>query len=171
MQRGEGGDGQGLSDEEIKTAATSELKKLFRPEFLNRVDETIVFKSLSEDEIAQIVELMIDDLRQRLIAQNMSINLSKAACAYVAKEGTNVTYGARPLRRAIQRLIEDPLSEQILEGKYKSGSVIKVDVKDKKLEFSATKGKIPELKKKDSIARDTELILKDFGLSNTGIEK
>ena len=165
------GDGKGLSDEEIKTAATSELKKLFRPEFLNRVDETIVFKSLGEKEIIQIVDLMVDDLRQRLIAQNMTINLTKAACEVVAKEGTNVTYGARPLRRAIQRLIEDPLSEEILAGKWKDGSVIMVDAKDGKLKFSAGKGEIPAPKQKDTIARDTELILKDYGLSNTGIQK
>ena len=111
------GDGKGLSDDEIKTAATAELKKLFRPEFLNRVDETIVFKSLTDENIRQIVGLMIDDLRQRLIAQNMTINLSDAATKYVAEQGTNTAYGARPLRRAIQRLIEDPLSEQILEGR------------------------------------------------------
>ena len=165
------GDGKGMSDEEIKSAATSELKKLFRPEFLNRVDETIVFKSLGEKEIIQIVDLMVDDLRERLIAQNMSINLTKAACKLIAKEGTNVTYGARPLRRAIQRLIEDPVSEEILAGKYKDGSVIKVDAKDDKLTFTAAKGKIPQPKKKDTIARDTELILKDFGLSNTGVQK
>ena len=114
---------------------------------------------------------MVDDLRERLIAQNMSINLTKAACKLIAKEGTNVTYGARPLRRAIQRLIEDPVSEEILAGKYKDGSVIKVDAKDDKLTFTAGKGKIPEPKKKDTIARDTELILKDFGLSNTGVQK
>ncbi|MDO5328682.1 MAG: ATP-dependent Clp protease ATP-binding subunit [Coriobacteriia bacterium] len=161
------GDGEGLSDEEIKTAATSELKKLFRPEFLNRVDETIVFKSLSKEQIAEIVKLMIDDLRDRLIDHNMTINLTKAACKLVAEEGTNVTYGARPLRRAIQRLIEDPLSEQILEGKWGDGSVIVADAKDDKIIFSAGTGKIPERKKKDSIARETELVLKDFGLSNT----
>ena len=99
----------------------AEMKKLFRPEFLNRIDEIIVFKSLTAEQIGEIVKLMVADLRERLIAQNMSINLSDAACKLIAKEGTDATYGARPLRRAIQRLLEDPLSEEILEGKWTSG--------------------------------------------------
>lgn len=166
------GDGKGLSDEEIKSHATSKLKKLFRPEFLNRIDETIVFKSLTEGELVQIVALMIDDLRQRLIEQHMSINLTKKASELIVKEGTNLTYGARPLRRAIQRLVEDPLSEQILQGAWHEGNVIKVDV-DKtgdKLEFSLGQGEIPPPKKKDNIARETELIVKDYDLENTGFE-
>ena len=121
---------RGLSDKEIKTRVMSELKKLFRPEFLNRVDEIIVFKSLTSEEIVKIVGLMVDDLRQRLIAQNMTINLSKEASEYIAKEGTDTTFGARPLRRAIQRLLEDPLSEEILEGKWTSGSVIEVSLEE-----------------------------------------
>ena len=103
-------DGQaGLSDDEIKSRVMSEMKKLFRPEFLNRLDEIIVFKSLTEEQISQIVELMVADLRDRMISQNMTINLTPAAVSFIAKEGTDTTYGARPLRRAIQRLLEDPI--------------------------------------------------------------
>ena len=107
----------GLNDDEIKTRVMSEVKRLFRPEFLNRIDEIIVFKSLTEDEIVEIVNLMVADLRDRLIEQNMTINMSDAANRLIAKEGTDLSFGARPLRRAIQRLLEDPISEQILEGK------------------------------------------------------
>ena len=159
----------GLSDKEIKSRVMSEVKKLFRPEFLNRVDEIIVFKSLSADEINEIVKLMVADLRERLIAQNMSINLTDAACSLLAKEGTDTAYGARPLRRAIQRLLEDPLSEQILEGKWTSGSVIDVDEKDGKLVFSLGSGAIPAPRKRDSIAREAELLLTNYDLSHAGM--
>ncbi|MGI6105504.1 MAG: ATP-dependent Clp protease ATP-binding subunit [Raoultibacter sp.] len=159
----------GLSDKEIKSRVMSEMKKLFRPEFLNRIDEVIVFKSLTEDEIAQIVGLMVADLRERLIAQNMSINLSEAATKFVAKEGTDVTFGARPLRRAIQRLLEDPISEQVLEGRWTSGSIIDVDLKDGELVFTAGSGTIPAPRKRDTIAKETELLLTNFDLGNAGV--
>ena len=163
-------DGQaGLSDKEIKSRVMSEVKKLFRPEFLNRVDEIIVFKSLTPAEIGEIVKLMVADLRERLIAQNMSINLSDAACALLAKEGTDTAYGARPLRRAIQRLLEDPLSEEILEGKWTSGSVIDVDAKNGELVFSQGSGAIPAPRKRDSIAREAELLLTNFDLGHAGM--
>jgi ATP-dependent Clp protease ATP-binding subunit ClpC len=166
---GFGGDGTtGLSDKEIKSRVMSELKKLFRPEFLNRIDEVIVFKSLTKDEIAEIVKLMVGDLRERLIAQNMTINLTDAACRYVAEQGTDTTFGARPLRRAIQRLLEDPISEQVLEGKWTSGSVIDVDYKEGELVFTAGTGSIPAPRKRDSIAQDAELLLKGYDLGNTG---
>ncbi|WP_139653718.1 ATP-dependent Clp protease ATP-binding subunit [Raoultibacter phocaeensis] len=159
----------GLSDKEIKSRVMSEMKKLFRPEFLNRIDEIIVFKSLTEDEIAQIVNLMVAELRERLISQNMTINLSDAASKYIAKEGTDAAFGARPLRRAIQRLLEDPISEQILEGKWTSGSVIDVDYLDGELTFEAGSGSIPAPRKRDSIAKDTELLLTNFDLANAGV--
>ena len=159
----------GLSDKEIKSRVMSEVKRLFRPEFLNRIDEIIVFKSLTPEQIGRIVKLMVADLRERLIAQNMSINLSEAACELIAKEGTDTTYGARPLRRAIQRLLEDPLSEQILEGKWTSGSVIDVDVQDGELVFSQGSGAIPAPRKRDSLAREAELLLTSFDLGHAGM--
>ncbi len=162
-------DQNGLSDKEIKSRVMSELKKLFRPEFLNRIDEIIVFKSLTEDEIVSIVELMVSDLRERMIAQNMSINLDDAARRLIAKEGTDSAYGARPLRRAIQRLLEDPLSEQILEGRWASGSIVDVTVEDGKLVFNEGTGSIPAPRKRDSIAREAELLLTDFDLGHAGV--
>ena len=166
-----GNDHAGLSDKEIKSRVMAEMKKLFRPEFLNRIDEIIVFKSLTDEQIARIVELMVADLRERMIAQNMSINLTPAATKLIAKEGTDTTFGARPLRRAIQRLLEDPLSEQILEGKWQSGSIVDVDVDEsgENLEFKQGSGVVPAPRKRDSIARDAELLLTNYDLGHAGL--
>lgn len=126
-----------LSDAEIKSRAMGELKKLFRPEFLNRVDEIVVFKSLTSAQIRGIVDLMVGELRNRLIGQGMSIELTDAAKDLLAKEGTDPVYGARPLRRAIQTLIEDPLAEQLLENGWGAGDIVLVDVgEDGKLAFA-----------------------------------
>ncbi len=160
---------KGLSDKEIQSRVMSELKKMFRPEFLNRIDEIIVFKSLTEEQIVDIVRLMIGDLRERMIEQNMSINLTDEACKLVAKEGTDTTFGARPLRRAIQRLIEDPLSEQILEGRWTSGMIVEVDAKDGELVFEQGSGDIPEPRKRDTIAQEAELLLRDYDLGHASI--
>ncbi|MBR3181116.1 MAG: ATP-dependent Clp protease ATP-binding subunit [Eggerthellaceae bacterium] len=157
---------RGLSDKEIQSRVMAELKKMFRPEFLNRIDEIIVFKSLTEEQIIQIVRLMVGDLRERMIAQNMSINLTDEACKLIAKEGTDITFGARPLRRAIQRLLEDPLSEQILEGRWTSGMIVDVDAVDGELVFSEGSGEIPEPRKRDTIAQEAELLLRDFDLGH-----
>ena len=159
----------GMDDKEMKQRVMGEVKKLFRPEFLNRIDEIIVFKSLTEEEIVKIVDLMIADLRERLIEQNMTINLTPEASRFVAKEGTDLSFGARPLRRAIQRLIEDPLSEQLLEGRWSSGSVIDVDVEDGKLVFNAGSGSIPAPRKRDTIAAEAELLLAGYDLGHAGI--
>ncbi len=141
----------GLTDKEIKSRVTTELKKAFRPEFLNRVDEIVVFTSLKPEQIRGIVDLMIMDLRDRLIAQGMSIELTPEARELIAKEGTDPVYGARPLRRAIQTLIEDPLSEELLGGSWKTGDIVLVGVADGKLTFEHTAGEIPEPRKRTSM--------------------
>ncbi|MGN0055268.1 MAG: ATP-dependent Clp protease ATP-binding subunit [Atopobiaceae bacterium] len=135
----------GLSDKEIHSRVMAELKKLFRPEFLNRVDEIVVFKSLTTQQLRGIVDLMIADLRDRLIANGMSIQLTDEARDLVARKGTDKIYGARPLRRAIQTMIEDPLSEELLEGKWGAGDIIQVDVAPggEELSFSKGMGEIP----------------------------
>lgn len=159
----------GMDDKEIKSRVMSEVKKLFRPEFLNRIDEIIVFKSLTEDEIVRIVDLMVAELRERLIEQNMTINLTPEASRFIAKEGTDLSFGARPLRRAIQRLIEDPLSEEILEGKWTSGSVIEADLEDDHLVFTPGTGSIPAPRKRDTIAAEAELLLAGYDLGHAGL--
>ena len=143
----------GLSDKEITSRVMSELKKLFRPEFLNRVDEIVVFKSLTGEQLRGIVDLMVAELRDRLVAQGMSIELTDAARDLVSKEGADPVYGARPLRRAIQTLIEDPLSEELLQGGWAAGDIVKVRAKDGKLVFDKETGPIPAPRRRESMAR------------------
>jgi len=154
--------GDSLSDKEINSRVMTEMKKLFRPEFLNRIDEVIVFKSLTKEQIGLIVELMVSDLRDRLITQNMSLRLSKEAREYIAAEGTDTAFGARPLRRAIQRLLEDPISEGVLEGRWEEGKIIVADFKDDEIIFSIEEGEIPKPRKRDTMAREAELITPIF---------
>ena len=139
------GNNAGLSDTDIKQRVTAELKRQFRPEFLNRVDEIVVFKSLSKEQLRDIVNLMVADLRRRLVMEGMSIELTDAARDFVAQEGTDAVYGARPLRRAIQTLIEDPLAEELLEGGWSAGEIVLVDFDEEghKLSFAHGTGDIP----------------------------
>jgi ATP-dependent Clp protease ATP-binding subunit ClpC len=111
----------------MKDKVMAELKKSFRPEFLNRIDETIVFHSLTEENIAQIVSLMAEELRKRLKEQEVDFILTDKAKAFLAKEGFDPAYGARPLRRAIQKHIEDRLSEELLMGKISKGDNLTID--------------------------------------------
>ncbi|WP_077598490.1 ATP-dependent Clp protease ATP-binding subunit [Olsenella urininfantis] len=138
----------GLSDREINSRVMSELKRLFRPEFLNRVDEVVVFKSLTGEQLRGIVDLMVGDLRRRMVAQGMSIELTDAAKDFLAKEGTDPIYGARPLRRAIQTHIEDPLSEELLQGRWHAGDIVLVDVAGEALSFSRGEGEIPAIEER-----------------------
>ena len=116
------------SYERMKNKVNDELKTHFRPEFLNRIDDIIVFHQLSEDEIVEIVDLMIDKLDLRLKDKDMAIELTPAAKALLAKRGYDPVLGARPLRRTIQREIEDPMSEKMLFGDLKPGEIVIVDV-------------------------------------------
>ncbi len=111
----------------MKGKVNEELKQHFRPEFLNRVDDVIVFPQLSRDEILQIVDLMVAKLDGRLADQALAIELSPAAKQLLADKGYDPVLGARPLRRALQREIEDVLSEKLLFGEFHSGEVIIVD--------------------------------------------
>ncbi len=114
--------------ERMKTKVVEELKQHFRPEFLNRIDDTIVFHQLSEDEIVQIVDLMLNRVDAQLRNKDMGLELTPAAKALLAKKGYDPVMGARPLRRTIQREIEDILSEKILFGDLKAGQIVVVDV-------------------------------------------
>ena len=115
------------SYESMKAKVNEELKQHFRPEFLNRVDETIVFHQLSPEDIQNIVDLMIAEIDARLADRDMGIELTPAARTLIAKRGFDPVLGARPLRRAIQREIEDPVAEQILFGELTAGSIVVVD--------------------------------------------
>lgn len=118
---------------QMKTKVMSELKRTFRPEFLNRVDEVIVFHSLSFENIKEIVTLMVNELRNRLKEQGIDFILTKEAMNFLAKEGFDPNFGARPLRRAIQKHIEDKLSEELLKGNVKKGDSVTIDMEDGQL--------------------------------------
>jgi len=118
------------SYDRMKTHVMEELRRTFRPEFLNRVDEIIVFRSLSRDQITAIVEILLDRLRREIRGQGMSLTMTDAARELLANEGFDPQYGARPLRRAIQRLVEDPLSDDMLRGKFHAGDEIVLDARD-----------------------------------------
>ncbi len=113
------------------------LRQHFRPEFLNRVDEIIIFDRLSDDDLKQIVDIQLKRLITRLEKQKITLELTDAAKAFIAREGYDPVYGARPLKRAIQRRILDPLSLEILAGKFHEGQTIKVDATDGALTFTA----------------------------------
>lgn len=121
--------------EKLKETVTEEMKKAFRPEFLNRIDETIVFAHLSQEEIRQIVDLMLKDLFKRLAERELSVEVTDEVKDHLAKNGYSEAYGARPLRRLIQRKIEDMLAEEILSGKYAQGDTIVIKLVDDKIAF------------------------------------
>ena len=114
--------------ESIKGRITDELKRAFRPEFLNRVDETIIFQALTHDEIKQVVELMVERVGKQVATKGMDFSVTDAAKELLAKEGFDPQYGARPLRRAVQRLVEDPLAEEVLLGRFLANDTVVVDV-------------------------------------------
>ena len=111
------------------------LKDTFRPEFLNRVDEIVVFKQLTTDELMQIVDLMLSDTQKALSEKDIKMNISDDAKKYLLDKGTDVKYGARPLRRAIQRYLEDELSDMILKSELTNGGTINVSTENDRLKF------------------------------------
>ena len=111
----------------MKAQVTETLRLQFRPEFLNRIDEVIVFHALTDADLAAIVDLLLADLQRRLAAQDLVLELTPAARALIARDGYDPTYGARPLKRTIQRLVENPLAKALIEGRFKRGQTISVD--------------------------------------------
>jgi len=128
-----------LSYDEIKEKVMSELKQAFRPEFLNRVDEVIVFHKLQKKQIYSIMDLMMSRVQQQLELQGVMIELKKSAKDLLLDKGYDSTMGARPMRRCIQNLIENPISEKLISGEVKSGQKIEVSAKDKKMRFEIKK--------------------------------
>jgi ATP-dependent Clp protease ATP-binding subunit ClpC len=119
-------DEQGLSYDDMKTRVMGDLKKVFRPELLNRIDEIIVFPKLAKDEILQIVDLMLNRLRVQMAEHEVTIELTDEAKDLLVEKGYDPAMGARPLRRAIQRYIEDPLADYVLGRQLQPGSTILV---------------------------------------------
>jgi ATP-dependent Clp protease ATP-binding subunit ClpA len=120
--------GRGDSDYEAMRAQLMETLRLqFRPEFLNRIDEVIVFHALTDAELAAIVDLLLADLQKRLAAQDLTLELTPAARALIGREGHDPAFGARPLRRTIQRLVENPFARALLQGQFKPGDTVMAD--------------------------------------------
>jgi len=126
---------EGAADVEIQMHVREELKGYFRPEFLNRIDETIIFHRLSREDLARIVALQVDILRSRLKERGIGIELTPRAAAQLAADGYDPVYGARPLKRLIQRAIENPLATRILQGQFGDGDTIRVDVAGERFAF------------------------------------
>jgi ATP-dependent Clp protease ATP-binding subunit ClpC len=138
-------DSEAVSYEAIKGKVMDALKKQFRPEFLNRIDETIVFHELTMDEVKEIVDLMLERVREQLKSQAIDLALSDAAKELLAVEGYDPQLGARPLRRAIQRMVEDPLSERVLFSDFTAGTTVLVDVdQDDESQLSFTSVETPD---------------------------
>ncbi len=142
---------EAVSYEKMKEKVNDALKQHFRPEFLNRIDETIVFHELSKDEVTEIVDLMIKRTAVQLEGQGIGIEVTPAAKYHLADKGYDPTLGARPLRRAIQRLVEDPMSERLLHKEFRAGEIVVVDVEDdpestkgeKRIAFRTIEGFVP----------------------------
>ena len=114
----------------------SELKKTFNPEFLNRIDEAVVFKALDHKAVIEIIDILVKEVKVRLDEKNIDLHISEKAKEFIAQEGYSPMYGARPLKRAIQKYIENPLAEDILEGSFAEGSVIQLDMGESELVFN-----------------------------------
>jgi len=131
---------QKLAYETMKEKVLAEMKKTFRPEFINRIDEIIVFHQLTEEQLRSIVELMVKDLQGRLADRKLKIELTEGAKSWLVKEGYDPVYGARPLRRAIERYVENSLSTKLLRGEFSQGDAVMVDLGDDGLTFTVRKG-------------------------------
>ena len=125
------GNTESINKEKIK----SSLNETFRPEFLNRVDEIIVFDSLTNEQLLQIIDLMLKDTKKALANKNIELNVSKEAKEFIISKGTDLKFGARPLRRAIQRYVEDEISDMILKQEVLNGQTINLEFSDQKLNF------------------------------------
>jgi ATP-dependent Clp protease ATP-binding subunit ClpC len=122
----------------MKERLLDEVKKAFKPEFLNRVDDIIVFKSLTKEDLIRIVELEIKDVEARLKDQNIELDLTQEAKDFLIEKGFDRNFGARPLKRTIQRFLEDPMAEEIIRGTFKKGGKVKITAKVDHLVFDLT---------------------------------
>jgi ATP-dependent Clp protease ATP-binding subunit ClpB len=125
------------SPEKVRPLIMNELRNTLRPEFLNRIDEVVIFAPLSRDQITAIVDIQLGYLRRRLEARRMTLEVTDAAKALLAREGYDPTFGARPLKRTIQRLVQDPLALKLLEGEFRDGDTVVVDAEGDQIVFRA----------------------------------
>ncbi len=144
------------SYEHMKDLLTKEVEHQFRPEFLNRVDDIIVFKQLNRDDLKLVIEIELKGVNNRLKDRGVNMEVSEEAKEYLIERGFNPEFGARPLRRIIERMIEDPLSEEILKGSFKEEKLLKVEIRDGHLYFNTTAGKDKEEPKPEEAVSSQE---------------
>ena len=133
--------------EEMRDRVTEAMRASFRPEFLNRIDENIIFHSLTKEQLREIVKLQVQFLEGRLEDKKMSLKFSDPALNWLADMGYDPVYGARPLKRAIQKELETPIAKQILRGELKNGDTIFIDVENERLVFQASDSRISKFVK------------------------
>jgi ATP-dependent Clp protease ATP-binding subunit ClpC len=127
--------------ERMKENLTEEAKKFFRPEFLNRFDDIVVFRSLGKEELTQILELELEKVEKRLTQRNLHFELDESARELLRNQGYDPSYGARPMRRAVEKHLEDPMAEEIIRGNLREGVTVSISAKDDKLVFTQKKTK------------------------------
>jgi ATP-dependent Clp protease ATP-binding subunit ClpB len=149
LQEAKDRDENGMLDSETTQKVLDALRAHFRPEFLNRLDEIIIFKALGKEEIKQIVDIQIERLRSRLGNRQIDIELTDKAKQLLAEEGYDPTYGARPLKRVIQKKIQDVLAVKVLRGEIKDGDKVLIDAKGSELVFTKKKRKEGEKEEKE----------------------
>ena len=155
--------GEGVVDyEDIRSSAMSELKRIFSPEFINRVDDIVVFGALERDEVAAILEIQLGELKARLDEQGLSLSVRPAAKNYLIDKGYEPAFGARPMRRLIQRELEDPLSLMIISGKLASGDTVRVDARDGSITVRVGKKKLKAIGTTDDEPSDDDSLLPEI---------
>jgi ATP-dependent Clp protease ATP-binding subunit ClpC len=125
-----------MNYQQMKEKLLEEVKKTFKPEFLNRIDDVIVFRPLEKEDLYKIIEIEMSEVQERLTEQKVSLELDQTAKDFLVEKGFDPVFGARPLKRTIQRYVEDPLAEDIISGSIKGGSLIKVSREKDKEELS-----------------------------------
>ncbi|GAB1481201.1 ATP-dependent Clp protease ATP-binding subunit [Treponema sp.] len=146
--------------EEIRTAALAELRRLFNPEFINRVDDIIVFHTLNRQQIEAILDIQLAELTERLAEKGLSLQLKSSARAFMIEQGWDPKYGARPMRRAIQRELEDPLAIMVLENEYEEGTLFQAELKNEKL---LIKAKRPKTEARKESKQESKLLTESLG--------
>jgi ATP-dependent Clp protease ATP-binding subunit ClpB len=123
-------------DKQVREAALAVLREHFKPEFLNRIDDIVVFKKLGKEQITKIIDVQLERLRKMLADRDVSIELEDSAKELLVKEGYDPVYGARPLKRAIQTLIQNPLAVKLLQGEIQSGQTVRISAEDGEMKFT-----------------------------------
>jgi ATP-dependent Clp protease ATP-binding subunit ClpC len=164
----------GSEHDRMKEQVDESMKRLFNPEFLNRIDDTIVFRHLEKDDIKQIIKISLGKLLKRVKEMGVDVQLTDKALDFLADKGYDKTYGARPLKRAMQKYVEDPIAEEILKGTVREGTIVKVDVAANGAELLFTVETKPTEEGAQSVSLPTASIddvMKQAGIQNTPEEE